>query len=37
MNGCLAVPHSNVYIPSTLGRPVYTAKGIDEDQLKNEP
>lgn len=34
MNGCLAVAHSNLYIPSTLGGPVHTAKGIDEIQLK---
>ena len=34
MNGYLAVAHSNLYIPSTLGGPVHTAKGTDEDQLK---
>ena len=34
MNGCLAVAHSNLYIPSTLGGPVHTAKGTDENQLK---
>ena len=37
MNGCLAVAHSNLYIPSTLGGPVYTAKGTDENQLKKKP
>ena len=37
MNGCLAVAHPNLCIPSTLGRPVYTAKEIDESQLKKEP
>ena len=30
MNGCLAVAHSNLYFPSTLGGPVHTAKGTDE-------
>ena len=34
MNGCLAVAHSNLYIPSTLGGQVHNAQGLDEDQLK---
>lgn len=34
MNGCLAVAHSNLYIPSTLGEPVHTAKETDENQLE---
>ena len=37
MNGCLAVAHSNLYIPSTLGGPVHTAKGTDENQLEKKP
>ena len=34
MNRCLAVAHSNLHIPSTLGGPVHTANGTDENQLK---
>ncbi len=34
MNGCLAQADSNMFIPSTLGGPVHSAKGIDMDQLK---
>ena len=30
MNGCLAVAHSNLFIPSTLGGAVNTATGFDE-------
>ena len=33
MNGCLAVAHSNLFIPSTLGGAVNTATGFDETQL----
>ena len=34
MNGCLAVAHSNLYIPSTLGGPVNDASGFNEVQLR---
>jgi hypothetical protein len=34
MNGCLAVAHSNLYIPSTIGGPVNDANGFNENQLK---
>lgn len=34
MNGCPAVAHSNLFIPSTLGGAVNTATGFDETQLK---
>ena len=33
LNGCLAVAHSNLFIPSTLGGPCYTEKGLDKEQL----
>ena len=35
MNGCLAVAHSNCFIPSTLGGPVNSENGIDTEQLKH--
>lgn len=34
MNGCLAVVHSNLFIPSTIGGAVNTATDFDETQLK---
>ena len=34
MNGCLALAHSNMFIPSTLGGPVYAENGMNQDQLK---
>lgn len=34
MNGCLALAHSNMFIPSTLGGPVHGVDGINQDQLK---
>ena len=34
MNGCLAVAHSNLYIPSTLGGPVNDACDFNEVQLR---
>lgn len=34
MNGCFAVAHSNLYIPSTLGGRIHNAQRLDEDQLK---
>lgn len=33
MNGCLAVAHSNLYIPSTLGGSNFTAQGLDSSKL----
>ena len=33
LNGCLAVAHSNISIPSTLGGNCYTEKDLDEKQL----
>ena len=33
LNGCLAVAHSNLFLPSTLGGPCYTEKGLDKEQL----
>jgi len=35
LNGCISVGHSNVFIPSTLHGPCYTAEGsIDEEKVK---
>ena len=35
LNGCISVGHSNVFIPSTLNGPCYTAEGsIDEEKIK---
>ena len=34
MNDCLAVAHSNLYIPLTIGGPVNDANGFNENQLK---
>lgn len=33
LNGCLAVTHSNLFIPSTLGGPVYIGEGLNKEQL----
>ena len=33
MNGCLALAHSNMFIPSTLGGPVHGVNGIDQEHL----
>ena len=32
LNGCLAVAHSNLFIPSTLEGPCYTEGGLDKEQ-----
>ena len=34
-NGCLAVAHSNLLIPSTQGGPCYTHKGLDKAKVEN--
>ena len=34
MNGCLALAHSNMFIPSTLGGAVHGVNGVNQDQLK---
>ena len=36
MNSCLAVAHSNLFIPSTLGGAVNTATGFDENTVKTK-
>lgn len=33
LNGCLAVAHSNLFTPFTLGGPCYTKEGLDKEQL----
>lgn len=34
MNGCLAIAHSNLYIPSTLNGSNFTSQGLDSSQLE---
>ena len=33
MNGCLAIAHSNLYIPSTLSGPNFTSSGLNSSKL----